>query len=422
MIHWFYTLRQFSRDVRLYLLAWALIGFGYFGIQGVLFNLYLLRLGYGPEFVGLFNGSGLLVWALFAVPAGAIGARFGVRASMIGGLALSTIANGLLLFAESIPAEMQASWLIGWWLFRWLGTALIVVNSTPYLTCITSSQERKHAFPLQQAVMALMGFVGSLVAGILPTLTSTYLGLAPDGTGPLRYVLCLTPVTYTLAVVALLSTRKVIPVDSQEPVRTASPMPVGLLVFVGLVVFLQMVGEGTIRAFFNVYLDTNLHVSTTYIAMLMGVGQLLPMFAALAAPLIMARWSAGYALSAAIFGMAFCLFLLAFVPNWVGASLAFLGVSAMAAITGPVRTIFSQEAVSSQWRTAMSVATTMGLALGLSAAAWTGGYMISSLGYSSLFSIAAALSAGAAFLLLGYFRWRSAGKPARSAVASLTAA
>jgi MFS family permease len=422
MTHYLHTLRSCNRDIRLYLLAWALIAFGYFGIQGVLFNLYLLRLGYDPEFVGLFNGSGLLVWALFAVPAGAIGTRFGVRAAMIAGLSLSTIANGLLLFAESIPAEMQANWLIGWWLLRWIGTAVIVVNSTPYLTCITRSEERKLAFSLQQAVMALMAFVGSLVAGILPALASTYLESAPDGAGAYRYVLWLTPVTYTLAVVALLSTRNVKLVESREEVRTASPMPVGLMGFVGLVVFLQMVGEGTVRAFFNVYLGTGLHVSTTYIGVLMGVSQLLPMFAALAVPLLMARSSAGYVLSAAILGMAVCLFLLALVPHWAGASLAFMGVTAMAAITGPARSIFSQEAVSPQWRPAMSAASTMGLALGWSAAAWTGGHTISALGYSSLFSIGAALSAVAALLLLGYFRWRSMRRPAQSAVTSLTAA
>jgi hypothetical protein len=46
--------RGFNRSVVvLWLLTWALAAFGYFGLQGVLFNLYLLRLGFGPEFIGL---------------------------------------------------------------------------------------------------------------------------------------------------------------------------------------------------------------------------------------------------------------------------------------------------------------------------------------------------------------------------------
>ena len=37
-------------SIRRYLVIWALLGFGYFGIQGVLLNLYLIRLGFGAAF------------------------------------------------------------------------------------------------------------------------------------------------------------------------------------------------------------------------------------------------------------------------------------------------------------------------------------------------------------------------------------
>ena len=50
---------HFSRDVRLYLTANALFGFVLFGgIYPLLYNLYLLRLGYNTEFVGLANATG----------------------------------------------------------------------------------------------------------------------------------------------------------------------------------------------------------------------------------------------------------------------------------------------------------------------------------------------------------------------------
>ena len=44
---------SFNRNIWLYLLAWGLVAFGYMGVQGVLLNLYLLRLGYEVEFIGL---------------------------------------------------------------------------------------------------------------------------------------------------------------------------------------------------------------------------------------------------------------------------------------------------------------------------------------------------------------------------------
>ena len=67
------ALRLFGRDVRLYLITAALVGFCWQGIYVVLFNLYLLRLGYGPEFVGLVGAVGLLAYAVLSLPAGALG-------------------------------------------------------------------------------------------------------------------------------------------------------------------------------------------------------------------------------------------------------------------------------------------------------------------------------------------------------------
>lgn len=48
---------RFSHDVRMYLITSFAIGFSYIGIVAVLFNLYLLRVGYGPVFIGWVAGS-----------------------------------------------------------------------------------------------------------------------------------------------------------------------------------------------------------------------------------------------------------------------------------------------------------------------------------------------------------------------------
>ena len=67
-------LRLLGRDVYLYLLAAFLVGLTvYGGIFTVLLNLYLLRLGYGTEFVGLLNATGRFAFAAFCLPAGALG-------------------------------------------------------------------------------------------------------------------------------------------------------------------------------------------------------------------------------------------------------------------------------------------------------------------------------------------------------------
>ena len=64
------TLRLFSPKLRLFLLAMGVMAMVPFGIIAVLFNLYLLRLGFDARYIGLLAGLGQLVWAAAALPAG----------------------------------------------------------------------------------------------------------------------------------------------------------------------------------------------------------------------------------------------------------------------------------------------------------------------------------------------------------------
>jgi predicted MFS family arabinose efflux permease len=299
---------------------------------------------------------------------------------------------------------------------------LVAVNSTPYLTGITRRGERPYAFSVHQAVMGLAALLGSVFAGILPEIVAGSLGAAQDAAVTFRTVLWLTPLTYTLAVLALLGTRPVTGQDAQEAAPPAGSRPLGLMVFFAMVVFLQMLGEGSVRGFFSVYLDAGLGVSTAQIGLLIGVGQVLPVLVALAAPLLMARWGAGQTLSAATLGMALSVLLLALVSNRLGAGVAWMGVTAMAALVGPARSVFSQEAVRPHWRTAISTATILGSSLGGSAAGWSGGVLLPALGYPGLFTLGAAFTVVAAALLQGYLRRAPAAAPELAAKPAWTRA
>ena len=165
-------------------------------------------------------------------------------------------------------------------------------------------------------------------------------------------------------------------------------------------------GEAIARTFFNVYLDTRLQVSTALIGALVGVGQLLAVPAALATPILAARW--GIARTAAIgsAGIALSLVPLAFFSHWAAAGLSFMGVIALASIRRPLMTVYSMELVRPAWRAAMSGATTMAVGLSWAAIAWGGGYLIAALGYRSLFLSGAGLTGAGALLFWAYFLQR----------------
>jgi MFS family permease len=202
------TLRTFSRDARLYMATPALVGFSYEGIYLLLFNLYLLRLGYGPAFVGLAAGTSQLAFALAGVPSGLIGQRWGSRSSMIAGLAAAALGLGLSPLAEWVPAFWQAVWLLVTFVLAWVGAALYWVNSSPYLMTVTGSRERMHAFSVQSALFPLSAFLGSLAGGLLPGLYARALGLSMDNPAPCRLSLLTAAAVFCLSIPPILATHQ----------------------------------------------------------------------------------------------------------------------------------------------------------------------------------------------------------------------
>jgi hypothetical protein len=192
--------------------------------------------------------------------------------------------------------------------------------------------------------------------------------------------------------------------------------PLGLLAFWALVVFLEAMGEGTVRMFFNVLMDTGLHVPTATIGLVMGTAQLLPIGVALALPLLLARWGTGYTLLGGIVALAACL-----IPFALGAQMGmqagspaslavwlisgtYLAVAATLTVLGTARDMFGQEIVIPRWRTSSQGAAMLGLAFGLSVAGVVGGALIEALSFGALYLAGALAVLTAAGLLLGYLQ------------------
>ena len=132
------TLRLCNRDVRLCLASSTMVGVTRFGFHTVLLNLYLLRLGFGPEFVGLYVGLGILTYALFCLPAGALGMRWGNRRILIAGVIAMAIGYALIPLAEVVPTSWRGGWLLASAVPANLGVALYAVRRMPIMRMGTS--------------------------------------------------------------------------------------------------------------------------------------------------------------------------------------------------------------------------------------------------------------------------------------------
>jgi MFS family permease len=394
----------FSRNARLYLISAAVFGLTVFGgIYAVLLNLYLLRLGYGPELVGLVNGTGQLAFAVFCLPAGVLGRWCGNRRMLTLGLSMVALGFGLLPLAELGPAG-QTAWLLATHVLGQTGIALYFVNSGPFLMGSTGPAERNHVYAAMAALWPLAGFVGSLVGGLLPGVLAVPLHASLSQPGPYRYSLGIAALLVIPAVWALHNTQEPGAGQPHVTVGDRTPAPFMLITMLSLTILLRVAGEGAARLFFNVYLDAVLHTTTAHIGVLSAAGQLLATPAALIVPLLAARWGNGHTYLLGTMGMAASLLPLALIPGWGAAGLGYIGLIALASITRPAVAVYQMEIISPDWRAAMSAATTMALGLSWGLVALGGGYMIARLGYRSFFLMGAGLSAAGALFFWGYFR------------------
>lgn len=407
MANYLNALRLFSRDVRLYLITAGLVGFASVGgIYATLLNLYLLRLGHGPKFIGLVNAVGLLGIALFALPSGMLGTRWGVRRMMIIGPSLMAVGYVLLPLAEFIPAGLQPAWLLGAYGLSGLGQALYFVNGYPYLMQVTGLVERNHAFSVHTAALPMAGFVGSLVAGFLPRFFATNLDISLDQPAPYRYPLLAASFFMFLAVLTMMATRAEAPAPRtpRRPAIKNRGVIVGLIAPLTLIGILRLAGEGAMRTFFNVYLDDSLQAPTVQIGFLLAIAQLVAAPAALVSPVLMNRWGKGRVVVVGALGIALSVLSLALIPHWIIAGLGLVGVIALTSASRPAYVVFALEIVPQEWQATVSGVMSMAVGVSWSTMALGGGYVVAAFGYQSLFLLSAAITTTGALFFWSYFR------------------
>ena len=397
-------IRGFSPSVRCYILASASGGFAYFGIFTVLYNLFLLRLGYSIGLIGQVNGVGQLCWALLALPASWLGRRIGLRNAQVTSSLIIATGYVLFLLVEMLPEPGRIAWLFATTILVWAGAALLTVNGLPYLVGITQPGERSHALAVTNSVSALAAVAGSLVAGFLPAQIASLIGAAPENPAPYRLTLWLAPIFFALAAFFFSRMRPSELMESKSENLSTSKAPLLIFLFFGVIIFFQTASEGAVRAFFNIYLDQNLGMPIAQIGTLFALAGLLPIFGSLLMPLLVARVGSGGAFVLTGLGSAVFLMLLGLIPHPLAAAFGFAAFNLIASLIGAVRGILSQEIVQPLWRTATSAILIMGLAFGWASMALLGSVLIETVKFSGLMLLSTGCALVSISLLYAYLR------------------
>ena len=153
--------KRFQRNARLYLISNALSGVTA-GILLVLYNLYLVSLGYHTDFVGAVLFAGTIGAGLAIFPAGVCVDRFSGKVVLIGSSALIGLAGaGQILFRQPLPLFISA-FVAG------VGIAFLLVVNAPFLTVNSTPEERPHLFSMNISLGLVTLVLGEVLGGALP--------------------------------------------------------------------------------------------------------------------------------------------------------------------------------------------------------------------------------------------------------------
>lgn len=424
---YFRVFRGFDRSVLLHFIAIGVIGFTVDGgVFSVVFNLFLLRLGYAPDFIGQVSSSGLLAFALCSLPAGVLGDRLGNRRAMMVGLSIMMFSNLGVALVEFVPNPFQSGWLFVTYIISFCGVALYFVNTAPFLMSSVSAEQRSHAFSIQSATISLAAFAGSILGGFLPSAFASFFAVSLESAAPYRYPLIIGSLVISGGILALASAK-----DGELHARLPDPLPsaprrtyatllrvprlrkidwrligsgfVGLMIVISTIRILQISGMAVTMTFFNVYMDAGLGAPTSQIGLITGMARLLAVPIVLALPLMSARWgNQQLVIWATLSAFLFMLPLALIAKPWA-AGVGYMGIMAGSSIRYTSFMVFSMELVKPEQRSILSGISEMTAGLSFAGMALLGGYIIVREGYIALFLCGALLTLVGTTVFWGYF-------------------
>jgi MFS family permease len=154
-------------------------------IADLLFNFYLVSLGYAADAAGLLSTIYRAAGVVLGLLIGALIDRAGPRRSLMVGALLFAISWTLVLVAPSFELLALSYFLAG------AANVLTITSSVPLLTGMTRDDERASIFGLNASAALIIGLLGSVAAGVLPSLAAGVLSVGPQDTPAYRAALAM---------------------------------------------------------------------------------------------------------------------------------------------------------------------------------------------------------------------------------------
>lgn len=382
----------------------------YVGIASVIFNLYLIKLGYNEQFIGLIISASVITTALFAFPAAQCCDRMGSKMCLVTSGLMTAVTLYLLYIATSMELLLALSILGG------IFAAIPTVIGSPFLVENTSPNDRLHLFSFNFGTFVLGSVLGTAIGGYLPQLCAALFSLPEIGVDAYRYTLMVSLGIAIISVVPLIfitDRRRSCAVRSDMKTflrRLAESKTVKQLVLISCLIG---TGAGLIVPFFNVYFSKILQASTGDIGLIFSCAQASLILGAMAVPYLARRIGKVKTISLTYLLSIPFLIMLAVTHNMYIAGAAYVLRMLFMNLSMPISNTFSMEIVDSKDMASVSSLTSMGNNFAIAIGSLVAGVLMSYGSYTIPYMAACGFYVAASLLFFKFFRKHEAEVPAR---------
>lgn len=404
MITYLQRVRSFNPDVKLILVYCLLANIG-FGVIELIFNFYLLGLGYREDFIGQWRAVATLSVAAASFGMGAAINRFGNWRVLVVGFAVLCVSSfGLGLSSNE-------------WLLMALGVsygaslAFLINPVLPFIMDHERHEYRQYASAVSLSVVNLSLMVGSLMGGFAPDFFARIVPSIAEGSVLAYRAAMLTGAS--IAVLALIPLfmmkeprkqrghrRSKATLSDESPAeRKRTRMDMAQFALMG---GLMSIGVGMIWPFYNVYLKS-LGSTDDQVGYIFALAGLVAAIAGLLSPMIAARAGAVNATLALRLSVVPFFIPMIFVPSLGIAVLGMLWRNGTASIAWPIEVTFISEVLPQRARAGVFGLRSSVWNLGYALATYIGGLLIVSYGYWPSMVSFVVFSILSAFTFYSYF-------------------
>jgi predicted MFS family arabinose efflux permease len=400
------ALSALPRDLKLFFLFNILANIG-FGVFQLVFNLYLVKLEFREDYIGLFNAIQTIFMALAGLTLGATIGKLGIWRSLLLGMVIFFFASYLVTIVEQSVVLLIFSAIYGF------GLCFLFNFSMPFILEFAPAQERARAAAITFSGQSLAVTLGSLVGGFMPGIVHRLNG----GTGDpsvmdYRWTLIAGTTIALFGMVPLMLmgdarrsraaqdlARAVNTETTHERTQTRRDMRMFVTV-----AFVMAVGVGTVIPFYNVFLTEEIGASSRQVGYVFAFGGAAAAIIGLSSPWVSKRVGPLNAIFSLRMVMLPAYLLLIVAPGYAIAIIAHAVRQVSINMNWPIDSTFMGEILPPRARATAFGWRSGAWNLGNAISAFIGGAIIVRWGYSPTFIIMVIFTAFSAVLFTAYFR------------------